>query len=159
MEEKFELTPELSEEFRKLSQKAFGKMLPEKDMKKLLSFVPDENVMKSDICTTNARGSIGTFLFWGTIECIASDLKKRFYATHWGLGFGGYGAWGCLMADNWNDLFKHGTIFHSQTIGVGGGLLQITWFDEHGAPVGQFNGGGPGLGIIEVGGSGSWKDL
>lgn len=154
-------SPEFLKQCRELTRQTYEGKVPDEDFKKLMAIVPDENVMKAgDAAPLSAQVNVATAFFYGTVECVVNSKKKRFSGKHWGFGLAGFGSIGCLYTAyyDWDSFFREAKGYHVQCIGAAGGFVQVTWFSESGVPVGQYNGVAGGIGAMEVGGSGEWKN-
>lgn len=109
-----------------------------------------------------ARASIIFIVFYGQLSVKVQTkpyTKWKYEVDSWGLGAQGGDSLGFMYTayDNWDSFFKNVTSYHVQGGSAGGGFLQVNWFIKNGTPVGQFNGGQLGAGVIEAGGPGKWK--
>ncbi len=109
----------------------------------------------------NAQVTVTSAFIYGTVQCKIESLKKEFDGTHWGIGLAGFAATGVVYTayNDWTAFFDNAKGYHVQSAGVAGGVVQINWFNGDGVPVGQFDGIAGGVGAMEVGGSGSWKNM
>jgi hypothetical protein len=95
---------------------------------------------------------------WGKLHVEPDGQPWVWDSTVWGAGAYIGSAVGFMYTayDSWDAFFQNCTAVHVQGIDVGGGILQVNWFNSSGVPVGQFNGAAAGAGAIEGGGSGKW---
>lgn len=109
--------------------------------------------------TIEAKAGIIFVGIYGNVECKPKNQPWEFDQSVWGIGAAGFTCLGLMYTayDNWHAFFTQTTGFQAQGIADGGGIFQITWFNNSGTPIGQFNGAAAGLGVFEVGGKGKWK--
>ncbi|NIM05331.1 MAG: hypothetical protein GTO55_04415 [Armatimonadetes bacterium] len=107
----------------------------------------------------SAKASVIQALIYGNVTCDPKDKPWKFDESIWGIGAAGGSSIGVMYTayESWDPFFTNTRAFHVQGIASGGGILQITWFDGKGIPIGQFNGAMAGAGGIEGGGKASWK--
>ena len=96
---------------------------------------------------------------WGKLTIDPDGQPWTFNNTVWGgPGYFGSGAGFMYTAyDSWDAFFRNCAGFHVQGIDVGGGILQVNFFDSSGTPIGQLNAAAGGVGLVEAGGSGGWQ--
>ena len=95
---------------------------------------------------------------WGKLKCDPDGQPWKYDITVWGgpAYIGGAVGFMYTAYTSWDAFFTYVTSAHVQGVDVGGGILQINWFNKDGTPVGQFNGAAGGVGLVEAGGSGGW---
>jgi hypothetical protein len=95
---------------------------------------------------------------WGKVVITPDGQPWKFDNTVWGgPAYFGSGAGFLYTAyDSWDAFFPSCTAFHVQGVDVGGGVLQVNFFNGDGVPVGQLNAAAGGVGLVEGGGSGGW---
>ena len=98
-------------------------------------------------------------LVWGKCKCSPDGQPLQYDNTIWGgPAYSGGGVGFMYTAySTWDAFFNNVTSCHAQGIASGPGILQITWFNASGTPVGQFNGAVGGVGVFEAGGEGKWQ--
>ncbi len=96
---------------------------------------------------------------WGKLHVEPDGQPWVYDITIWGGPAYIGGAVGVMYTayETWDAFFRNVTSAHVQGIDVGGGALQVNWFDSKKVPVGQFNGLAAGAGLVEAGGSGKWQ--
>ena len=106
-----------------------------------------------------ATASLTFVLFYGVVKCEPNEKPYIFEHDVWGVGGAAVSSDGFMYTayQNWDAFFRQTTAFHVQGIAEGGGILQITWFNKDGLPIGQYNGIAKGIGVFEAGGAGTWK--
>lgn len=164
MTEKLVQSKEFIKACKDATTKALAGKVKDEDVKKLLNFMPEE---KEGLLTTEsgvpspaeATSQLYTVAIYGYVKCTPTKLDHEFEANHWGLGLSAMSSYGFMYTayKSWDALFNETTGYHAQGIAEAGGILQITWFNKSGVPVGQFNGAAGGIGVFEVGGKGTWK--
>lgn len=142
--------------------KALAGKVKDEDVNKLLSHMPDETSVSAGLGApgpAEAKGETYTVLLYGYVKCTPTHLDHEFEANHWGLGLSAMASYGSMYTayDSWKGLFSETRGYHAQGIADAGGILQITWFNGKGVPIGQFNSAAGGIGVFEVGGNERWK--
>lgn len=147
---------------RELANETYKGKVSQEILDAILALTPDPNNDTNDLNapTANAEVTVTAAFIYGTVQCKIDSLNKKFDGTHWGIGLAGFAATGVIYTayTNWQAFFDNATGYHVQSAGVAGGIVQVNWFNASGVPVGQFDGVAGGLGAMEVGGSGSWKN-
>lgn len=150
---------------RELAIETYKDKVSQEMLDGILDLTPNPDVNSAtnglDIPNESAKVTVVAAFVYGMVYCDIDSLKKRFEGTHWGIGLAGFAATGMIYTayDNWQSFFNNTKGYHVQSGGVAAGIVQVNWFNNDGVPVGQFNGIAGGVGIMEVGGSGSWKDM
>ena len=142
--------------------KALTGKVKDEDVRKLLNRIPEETAVSAELGVpgpAEAKAELYTVAIYGYVKCTPTHLDHEFEANHWGLGLSAMASYGSMYTayDSWEGLFSETRGYHAQGIAEGGGILQITWFNGSGVPVGQFNSAAGGIGVFEVGGSARWK--
>lgn len=154
---------------KKATLDSFKGKLADADIENLLNCMPV--VQNNELTSPNtlsvpepieAEASITSALIWSKVKCSPSNSPYnnwKMEESAWGPGIGGGVAIGCMYTayETYDALFKYTTAYHVQGIADFGGILQITWFNSSGVPIGQFNGVLGGAGVFEAGGSCSWQ--
>lgn len=161
---KFEIgSPEFFQACRELANKTYKDKVPQEVLDRILDLTPDVEKVKTglDAPNSSAKVNVTAAFIYGTVSCEIDSQHKRFDGTHWGIGLAGFAATGIIYTayNDWQTFFNNATAYHIQSAGVAGGVVQVNWFNGSGIPVGQFDGIAGGAGAMEVGGSGSWKDM
>ena len=89
-----------------------------------------------------ATASLAMGLVFSIVHCEPKEKRWVFNEEIWGIGVAGITSVGLMYTayGKWETFFKETTAFHVQGVSDGAGLLQITWFNSKGIPIGQFNG-------------------
>jgi hypothetical protein len=149
------------------SVKTLKNIVPEKDLEQLLRHLPDPSREASNARSAGGLGvpspiganvNFALAFVYGTITCDPSGQPWQYSATVWGFGLAGFGSTGFLYTacDSWDAFFRSAAGYHAQGGGAAAGVVQATWFNGSGVPIGQYNGVGGGLGVFEAGGKGGW---
>ncbi|GIG39000.1 hypothetical protein [Cellulomonas phragmiteti] len=101
---------------------------------------------------------------WGKVEVTTDGpdgQRWSYHTTVWGgpAYFGSSVGFLYTAYDSWSAFFANAHAVHVQGITSPVGVLQVNWFNRDGTPVGQFNGAAGGIGLVEAGGDGSWRQL
>ena len=147
---------------REMAEKTYKDKVPQNVLDGILALTPEPKDNVNDLGAPNASAkvTVTAAFIYGTVQCEIESQRKVFDGTHWGIGLGGFGATGVIYTayNNWQGFFDNAKAYHVQSAGVAGGIVQVNWFNSDGVPVGQFDGIAGGVGAMEVGGSGSWKN-
>lgn len=162
MTDKLFQSKEFVEACKDATIKALAGKVKDEDIETLLKRIPAE-VAVSDVLgapsPSEAKAELYTVAVYGYVKCTPTNLDHEFEANHWGIGLAAMASYGFMYTayNSWDALFRETSGYHAQGIADAGGILQITWFNGSGVPIGQFNSAAGGIGVFEVGGSGSWK--
>ncbi len=158
-----------NEEFMKINreatQRALGNVVDPKELAAFLDGMESgKGLMQAPSAAkapapAEAMGETFTVGIYGYVKCTPSSLDHTFQGNHWGVGLAALTAYGTMYTayDSWSALFRETKGYHAQGVAEAGGIFQITWFNKKSLPVGQFSAVAAGLGVFEVGGSGSWS--
>jgi hypothetical protein len=161
-------SPEFIQACWDLANATYKGKVPQEILDGILRLTPNPNEKSKMLSntlsapvSTSATAKVTAAFIYGTLNCEISSQNKYFDGTHWGVGLAGFAATGIIYTayDNWQAFFDNAKGYHIQCVGAAAGVVQISWFTKGGTPVGQFNGVAGGAGAMEVGGSGSWKNL
>lgn len=120
------------------------------------TFIKAVDTTSSESCST-ATGSIYFGLIFGVVTCTPGHYPYYFEERTWGLGVSALGSAGLLCSSyGMEDLFASTTGFYAQGIAKGGGVFQVTFFDDE-LPIGQYNAVAGGVAAFGAGGSGKWR--
>jgi hypothetical protein len=153
---------------RELTLTSYKGKIPDEGLSSLLEHMPTVSsaVTKSAANSLGSPGSVSAKVnvavafVYGTVDCTIDSLRKNFHAEFWGLGLAGFASTGIMYTayDSWEAFFANSHGYHAQGGGAAAGVVQVTWFNGNGTPVGQYNGVAGGVGAFEVGGKGSWSN-
>ncbi len=110
--------------------------------------------------TITGQVNFATAFIYGTVEVVGSYTDSgqgvRFYSQMWGVGFGGgTGAIVCTMNVPADQLVGNAS-FQMNSASVGGGGVQITWWNDKGY-LGVGVAASLAIGASVTGGSGEWS--
>jgi hypothetical protein len=96
---------------------------------------------------------------WGKLQCEPDGQPWKYDNSGWGgpAYFGSAVGFMYTAYDSWDAFFQNTATWWAQALDVGGGVLQVNWFDGNHTPIGQFNGVAGGAGVAEAGGNGGWQ--
>ena len=121
-----------------------------------------ERIAASGAPVLGAKVDLTFILFYGQLTVSPTTDPYRGYRYEvdvWGAGASVGSSIGFMYTayNSWDAFFENVTAFHVQSVSGVAGFCQVNWFNKDGVPVGQFNGGTLGAGILEAGGAGRWK--
>ncbi len=96
---------------------------------------------------------------WGKLHVEPDGQPWVYDITIWGgpAYFGSSVGFMYTAYETWDAFFQNVTGAHVQGVDVGGGFVQVNWFNQDTIPVGQFNGAAAGAGLVQAGGKGQWQ--
>ncbi len=122
-----------------------GKVSDE-DIAHLLSFMNGDTVLSEKGATSDsgpgpqdAKTELYTIGIYGHVKCTPTHFPYEYNANHWGLGASVMTTYGIMYTayNTWEAFFRETRGYHAQGIAKGGGILQITWFNGKGTPIGR----------------------
>jgi hypothetical protein len=124
----------------------------------------DAHAFLDQLASATAPAPIGAtaslnVAIWGKLLVEPDGQAWKYDVTVWGgpAYFGSSVGFMYTAYDSWDAFFRNVESCWVQGAEVGGGVLQVNWFDGNHTPVGQFNGVAGGAGIVEAGNSGRWQ--
>jgi len=159
---------EFLQKCRELTMSSYKEHIAKSELENLLSRMPTgASLPSAPSLKTSAVGvpdpisadlNVAAVFLYGYIYCYPS-LPWEYDASFWGPGLAGFGSTGFMYTayNSWDAFFNETKGHHVQSAGVAGGIVQATWFNGDGIPIGQYNGIAGGAGLVEAGGSGRWK--
>lgn len=159
----------LSDVFKANTLSTFKGKVDDNKLNKFIESMPDYKfkngvfIPSNDSALIQAKASAKMFLIYGEMDCFDLEgYKSTFKQRIWGLGAGGFdavigGIYNVYEGNNWPYFFRQAAYAHAQAIAGTIGTLQITWFDNSGVPIGQFNSAVVGAGAFEIGCDGHWN--